>query len=172
MSIKAFKAFTSPLTNKELYKFKLNYPYQLDGTKLAFGEYGYGFHMTSSLADTFRFFNPINNNDYCEVIGDGKIIQIDNFYFDSKPMYVAEKMIITKILTRQDILDYVYQADVDEFRRFLALFPFTKEEVQKLQAFYHNNSQYLELFKYFENEKNIEQEFRRNPIYLRKTKKY
>ena len=36
-------------------------------------------------------------------------------------------------MTREDILQYAYEADLDEIKRFLALFPFTKEELEVLR---------------------------------------
>lgn len=98
---------------------------------MKFGEKGHGYHMSAKLADTFRFFNPVLDNVYCEVVGFGKIVQEDDYLYDSAPMYVVEKII--KILSREDILQYILEADVNEFRRFLALYPFTKEELEILR---------------------------------------
>lgn len=74
------------------------------------------------MADTFRFFNPRSDNIYCEVLGIGRVLKQDDYLYHSDSMYVVEKLEIKKILSREDILQYVYQADVDEFRRYLALF--------------------------------------------------
>lgn len=133
MEVKGYKAFKKGLKNKYGVPFEINVIYSKDPDKLKFGEGGSGFHMALKLADTFRFFNPCLDNVFCEVVGMGKIIKQDDHLYDSDSMYVVEKIKIVKVLSREDIFQYVTQADEAEFRRCLALFPFTKDELEYLR---------------------------------------
>lgn len=101
-SVIGFKAFKCDLKNKYGTQFKVGEVYSKNADTLKFGEKGHGYHMSAKLADTFRFFNPVLDNVYCEVVGFGKIVQEDDYLYDSAPMYVVEKII--KILSREDIL--------------------------------------------------------------------
>lgn len=133
MEVKGYKAFSCGLKNKYGASFEEGVIYSKNPDTLRFGEGGHGYHMTEKLADTFRFFNPCRDNVYCEVLGFGKIIKEDNHLYNSDSMYAVEKFKILKILSREDIIDYVCNADFDEFSRFLELYPFTKEELQVLR---------------------------------------
>lgn len=147
MEVIGYKAFKAGLTNKYGAKFDVGAVYFKDPTTLKFGEGGHGYHLSSKLADTFRFFDPTQDNVYCEVVGFGKVVQQNNYLYDAAPMYVAEKLKITQILTREDIFQYVCQADVDEFRRMLMLYPFTKEELQLLRKLIiDRGKEYQQLF--------------------------
>lgn len=145
MEVIGYKAFKGGLTNKYGAKFEVGSVYEKDPNTLRFGEGGHGYHLASKLADTFRFFDPALDNVYCKVMGFGKIVQEDNYLYDAAPMYVVEKFKITKVLTREDIFQYVCQADVDEFRRFLMLFPFTKEELNLLRDLVVNKEKEYQL---------------------------
>lgn len=172
MEIKAFKAFKSDLTNKYGQKFELAKKYMNPNQNLKFGSYGTkdnGFHMASSLPDTFRFFNPTLDNIYCEVEGSGKIITVDNYYYDSAPMYVAETMEIKKILTRDDIIEMAYNASTEELSRYIALFPFTQDELITLRKILLEKDKNL-----WNRAKRIQTgditTFKRNKKYLQRTK--
>ena len=170
MEVKGYKAFKGDLKNKYGEPFEMNVVYSKDPDKLKFGENGHGFHMTAKLADTFRFFNPCLDNVYCEVIGFGKIVQQDDHLYDSDSMYAVEKIKIVKVLSREDIFQYVCQADEAEFRRCLALFPFTKDELEQLRlVVIQKGTVYEELFqdakKYQTGDASS---FKRNSEYLRR----
>lgn len=174
MEIRGYKAFHHGLLNKYGMEFELGKIYCKDASTLKFGESGHGYHLAESLADTFRFFNPIHENDYCEVVASGKILRVDNHLYHSAPMYVAEKLQIVKILSREDILQLVGCADMDEIRRYLALFPFQKMELEWLKGVIlarceNDEVSWMELF---EGVKSYQPEevasFKRDLKYLRK----
>lgn len=171
MEISAFKAFKGDFSNKYGEKFELGVVYSKNPATLKFGKFGHGYHVTAKLEDTFRFFNPCLDNVYCEVLGSGKVIKYDDYLYHSDSMYVVEKLEIIKILSREDILQFVYQADLNEFRRYLALFPFTKEELENLRSMViEKGFEYQQLFHYaMEYQKGDIASFKRNPKYLGKS---
>ena len=133
MEVVGYKAFKGDFSNKYGAHFEIDGVYAKDPNTLKFGENGHGYHMALKLADTFRFFNPTADNVYCQVLGFGEVVQQDDYLYDSDSMYVVEKIKILKVMSREDIFTYACQADVKELRRFLALFPFTKEELEILR---------------------------------------
>lgn len=165
-----FKAFKSDLKNKYGVKFELGKIYSKNPDTLRFGENGHGYHMTSKLADTFRFFNPTLDNVYCEVVGFGKIVEQDNYLYDSAPMYVVEKFKVIRVLSREDIFNYIYQSDIDEFRRCLALYPLTKEELKILrEKVISRDNTYKEiLMSAMKSQRGDIDTFKRNKKYLRR----
>lgn len=170
MEIKGYKAFKKGLLNKYGRPFIVGEVYSKNPDNLVFGENGHGYHMCSKLADTFRFFNPVFDNDYCEVVGFGNNVKQDDFVYDSDSMYVVEKFKIVRVLSREDIFKYVLDSDIDEFRRFLELYPFSVEELNILRNILINReSSYLELFNNTNQNGDI-LSFKRNPKYLRKVK--
>lgn len=170
VEINVFKAFKEDLTNKYGQSFEVGVVYSKSNRVLKFGKNGSGYHVSVQLADTFRFFNPCRDNVYCEVVGFGNMVQQDNYLYRSDTMYVVEKMKIIKIMTREDIFRYVLHSSIDEFRRFLALYPFNKEELELLKLWVlEKNEEYKKLFY----EASLYQtgdssSFKRNPKYLRR----
>ena len=77
---------------------------------------------------------------------------------------------LQKILSREDILQYTYQADIDELRRCLALFPYTKQELEILrQVVIEKGIMYEQLFESaMEYQQGDIVSFKRNPNYLRR----
>lgn len=176
MKIIAYKAFSENLTNKYGVKFKKGETYQKDKNTLQFGENGHGFHMSSSLADTFRYFNPLKNNNYCEVEGSGRILTVENSNYNAAPMYATEKMKIKRILTREEIIEKVLKSDIDELKRYINLFPFRKDELILLREYILKNfskeeSKNLRMECESRQNGNIS-DFKRNPLYLRKGLKH
>ena len=93
MEVIGYKAFKSGLKNKYDVLFELGKVYSKNSDTLKFGEMGHGYHMTAKLADTFRFFNTMLDNVYCEVLEFGKVIQQDNHLYNCDSMYVVENFI-------------------------------------------------------------------------------
>ncbi len=142
-----FKAFKTGLINKYGSSFEKGVLYSKDAEQLKFGEHGHGYHIATNLADTFRFFNPQKENVYCEVSVYGKMLQASDYLYNCGSMYVVEKFEITKILSRQDILEYVFQSDFNELKRYFALYPFTKDELKELrQIIISKGKEYEELY--------------------------
>ena len=170
MDFKAFKAFKGDLQNQSGPPFAAGVVYSKSFDTLKFGEFGHGYHVAKNLVDTFRFFNPCLDNIYCEVLCSGKFLLQKDYLYQSDDMYVVEKFEIIKILSREDILNYVYQSSVEEFERYLFLFPFTKNELMELRQWVLNlGGDYLKVFQ----DANTYQTgdvstFKRNRKYLRK----
>jgi len=169
MEIIGYKAFKKGLVNKYGAPFELDTVYQKSSDTLKFGENGHGYHMTSKLADTFRFFNPTLDNVYCQVMGFGKVVKADDYLYDSDDMYVVEKFKILKVLSRDDIFEYILNADVNEFRRILELYPLTKNELKVLRELViTKDDDFVETFSgALERQQGDISSFKRNPKYLR-----
>lgn len=174
MEIRGFKGFKDDFRNKYGKPFETGVVYSRESTVLKFGENGKGYHFAVSLADTFRFFNPCLDNMYCEVLGTGNFLRQDPYLYNSDVMYVVEKLEIIRVLSREDILQYVCQADMDELRRFFALFPFTKAELEALRKYFIEKGYEYEQFisRAMEYQTGDRETFKRNPKYLRRGMKW
>ena len=171
MEVRGYKGFSSGLKNKYGAKFEEGVIYSKNPDTLRFGEGGHGYHMTSKLADTFRFFNPCLDNVYCEVVGSGKIIKQDNHLYNSDSMYAVENFEIVRVLSREDIFNYVCNCEYEEFVRFLSLYPFDKDELLKLRDLVIDRDKCFN--EVFEDAINVRQfgdvkTFKRDRSYLRK----
>ena len=171
MEFKAFKAFKGNLENKYGEKFETGVVFSKNSDNLKFGEFGHGYHVAINLVDTFRFFNPCFDNTYCEVLCSGNVLLQKDYLYQSDDMYVVEKFQITKILSREDILSYVYQASPKDFESYLYLFPFTKDELVSLREWVLSlGGDYLRVFQVANAYQTGEiSTFKRNRKYLRKS---
>lgn len=169
MSVTAYKGFKENLTNKYGTQFEVGKLYQKDKESLNFGENnGHGFHMATSLADTFRYFNPSLNNIYCEVEGSRRIVMVEDANYQASPMLVSEEMVIKKVLTRKDILEKVLSSNESELIKYINLYPFNKEKLVILKHHlitFSNDDKLLDMVSVWQtgNRNN----FRRNKLYLR-----
>ena len=114
-------------------------------------------------------FNSIKpNNKYCQVTASGKILKTNYVYYDAKPMYVSESIIINKILTREDILEYTLNLNEIDLSRMLSLYCFQKEELELIKE-YCNYLKYEKAYHILEEYQTADTNtYKRNPKYLRK----
>lgn len=165
-----YKAFKKGFKNKYGKEYKLNEWYTYSG-QLKYGESGHGIHFSEFLEDTMRFFNPTGDNEYCLVCADGNIIESSNEeYFDSGRLFVADKLIILKPLTREDILNYTLKLDENGLIRMLSLYPFLESELDKIKEYIEQNKYSFALETLLTYQTGDIKTFKRDPRYLRPQK--
>lgn len=125
-----YKCFNKGLVNRYGKKYEVNKLYSADG-EIKFGNSGNGFHMCKYLEDTLRYFDAMNDEvDIGLVHGFGKEVKYDDEYNGFYDMYVYEKMIIDKVLTREEIIKYGLNLSEYRIRRFISLYRLNDDEIR------------------------------------------
>lgn len=154
--IRGYKCFNKGLTNRYGKKFELMHLYHADG-EIKFGNNGNGFHICKNLEDTLRYFDAMNEEvDICYVECFGNCDKRDDEYYGYYDMYAVEYLFLTKLLTREDILNYALK--LDEFRicRLVSLYKFTPEEIKILRDKFKANLHIQDFISYYQcNDKDV-----------------
>ena len=144
-----YKAFDYDLVNRYGMKFDLNVEYGLSG-ELKFGNNGNGFHFCTNLEDTLRYVDGANAI-IVMVEALGNLKQYDDEYNGYYDMFVTNKIKIIKVLTKEDILKYMFK--LPEFRMIRLIssyFQFNEEDLQMLEMLYQNNDSIIKAIRYYQ----------------------
>lgn len=151
--IKGFKCFYSGLTNAFGQKLQLNKKYIYDG-KVKFRTSGY--HLCTNLEDTLRYFDGVNQNiDICEVIGYPEYIKFEDEYYGYYDMYACQGILLTKTLTRDEIIEKADKMHSLAFKRFSAGYKLNEDELAYFKNKYKNNCDILHHLIYYYEDKDI-----------------
>lgn len=135
--IKGFKCFCSGLTNAFGQKFHLDKKYVCDG-KVKFKSNGY--HLCTNLEDTLRYFDGVNKNvDICEVIGFPEYMKYEDDYYGYYDMYACQGILLTKVLTRDEIIKKADKMHALAFKRLAAGYKLTNNELDYFKNKYRKN---------------------------------
>ena len=136
--IKGFKIFNSDFTNRYGQKFEVDKEYVASGD-IVWGTNGNGFHFCTHLEDCFRYYDAINDDCIItQVSGSGKIKEYNDEYYGYYDMYVSEILKINKILTRKEILEYLYDLlesnvlNYNRIKRFIRGYKLTTIEIEEI----------------------------------------
>ena len=161
--MEAYKCFNKGLINRYGTKFEVGKLYKVSG-KIKFGNSGNGFHSCSYLEDTLRYFDTFSNNvDIALIDGFGNSIIYNDEYNGFYDMYVFEKMIINKVLTRDEIINYGLNLYDFRLKRFLSLYKLDYFEKKMFYDKYKNNNDILNYIEYYQNNK--------KDVFIKKIKK-
>ena len=151
--IKGFKCFYSGLTNAFGQKLQLDKKYVYDG-KVEFKSSGY--HLCTNLEDTLRYFDGVNKSiDICEVIGFPEYIKLEDEYYGYYDMYACQCILLTKILTRNEIIKKADRMHALAFKRFAAGYKLTEEELAYFKNKYKKETDVLYHLIYYYEDKDI-----------------
>lgn len=151
--ILGFKCFNQGLKNAFGEQLILDKKYVYDGPiKFRYN----GFHICVNLEDTLRYFDGFHNEvDICEAIGYPRSVLFEDEYNGYYDMYACQGLILTKLLTRTDILNRADAMNENSFRRFAMGYRLTKEELDYFKNKYRNNINVLEHLIYYYEDKTI-----------------
>lgn len=148
----AYKIFKKGLKNKYGFKFEINKKYKIDTSKndLKFGLNGYGFHIVTNLEDGFRYFERDEELDVTLIETEGKLLEFEDEYYGYYDMYVTDEIKILKILTREEILDYMLKTNEDRIIRFIQTRDLNQNDLNKITNTYLDKKvyQYIEFYQY------------------------
>lgn len=145
-----YKCFNKGLVNRYGIKFEIGKIYHCD-KEIKFGNDGHGFHVCKRLEDTLRYFDAMQAEvDICLVECYGKCDEQADDYYGYYDMYSFEYMIIKKILTREEIINYGLSLSGEQVERFISLFKLTKEEIDIFKYKFQKESLTLKFLSYYQ----------------------
>ena len=124
----SYKAYNRGLINQFGEKFEIGKKYTVEN-ELKWQRNG--FHFSSNLEDVFRFYPNNEELDICQVLGSGEIQTREDTFYDYETHYSSE-ITITKILSREEVIEYAKNLDDYRFCRFVSGFKLTEEEINYL----------------------------------------
>lgn len=132
MEIYGYKAFNSDYTNNYGKVFHENEVYHVEGD-ISFGIKGNGFHFCKRMEDTFRYISD-ERKIVAEVIGFGKIVNGMDEYYEYFDMYSASSIKIIHFLTREEVINYILNANEFAVTRFIVTgFKLTNNEIEVIR---------------------------------------
>ena len=145
-----YKCFNKGLVNRYGFKFEEEKIYHCEG-EIKFGNDGNGFHVCKRLEDTLRYFDAMNGEiDICEVNCYGNSDEGKDDYNEYYDMYAYEYMVIKKILSREEIIDYAIKLNEIRAKRFISLFKLTDEEIVLFKEKFKKNNLILNTIAYYQ----------------------
>ena len=103
MKVVGYKALKNGLMTFDGIQLQIGKVYVAKGI-IKYGKNGY--HMCKNLEDTLRYVDGINEEiNICKVIGFGEIHSYEDEYNGYYDNYVCEKMILTELLTYEQIIE-------------------------------------------------------------------
>lgn len=149
-----YKAFHKGLINCFNQKLKVGKIYHANGD-IKFKKNG--FHICANLEDTLKYFDAMTEDiDIAKVICYGNIDKYDDEFYGYYNMYSCEYMIIDRVLTRKEIINYALNLDSERVKKFISLFKLTREELLLFKNKFEQHEQVLEYIKYYqENDKEV-----------------
>ena len=136
MEFKGYKCFNGDLTNRYGVPFEEGQTYHIDG-EITFGNDGNGFHVCERMVDTFRFFDT-TNCAVAEVTCWGKFAKDEDDYNGYYGMYAFENIRIDHVLSREEIIERMLDANPETIKRFFQTFVLQPEEIALFYEKYSN----------------------------------
>ncbi len=148
--IKGFKAFNKGLITRQGNKLELYKLYEIKEEPLFMSR---GYHMCKCIEDTLRYFD-CNDIDICEVEGYPKYEEYIDEYAGSEEMYSCQKILLTKLLTKEEIIEEAKQMNMFRFAKFLLFYPLTLEQQKYFMEKYINDNWILSklIYRFLDNE--------------------
>ena len=144
--IKGFKAFNKGLITRQEDKLELEKLYELD-TEPVFMSRGY--HMCEYLEDTLRYFD-CDSIEICNAIGYPEYVEYYDDYTGSGIMYSCQKLLLTHVLTPEEIIEEAKRMTNFRLKKFAAFYPLTQEEkIYFIQKNMNDDSALSDLIYYF-----------------------
>lgn len=153
MEVKGFKCFDKNLVNHYGIKFSVGSLFLTSGA-IKFGLHGNGFHMCKNLEDTLRYYDTMNDEvRICEVLGGGDIKEYCDEYYGYYDMYAVSRLLITKELTRDEIINYGLNLNNIRVLRFLSGYKLTFEELNLFKNKFQNDVTIQQFIEYYQENK-------------------
>jgi len=150
MEIKGFKCFDKNLVNHYGAQFKVGTLYLAEGA-IKFGLHGNGFHMCKNLEDTLRYYDAMKEEvKICEVVGSGEIAEYCDDYYGYYDMYAVSDLLITKELTREEIIQIGLGLNEVKVCRFLSLYKLSEEEIALFKKKFEKNLLVQQVIEYYQ----------------------
>lgn len=157
-----YKVFNKGLINLFGSKVELNHKYSVEGPLKWGGSCndGNGFHFCTYLEDCLRFVSDSLDKeiDVALVKGSGDMIEYWDDYYGNYEMFVARNMEVIKVLSREEIINYIFTHNyINTLEKFISGYRLTEDEI-KLFKERGLGLDYIEYYQYG-NQKVFEKKF-------------
>ena len=168
--IHGFKCFNKGLTTRYNDKLEIGKIYESNGTPIFQHN---GFHICERMEDTLRYFDAFDGEvDICRVIGYPPFHDYYDEYYGYYDMYSCQKILLTELLTRDEIIKEADKMNELRFRRFLSLYRLNDDELRMFVKKYKDNQYVLSHLIYFYADKNIYKKISEGESYEKMAKKF
>ncbi len=148
--IKGYKAFNADLTNRYGSSFEVGKRYSVDGNAV-FGNHGNGFHFCERLEDTLRYFDAMDGEiAICEVFGSGDIVEYSDEYYGYYDMFAATELEVSKVLTREEIINMYLSVPSHRMVRFVQGFRLSEQEKELMRLSYCDDIDVANAISYYQ----------------------
>lgn len=145
-NIDGYKCFNKDLTsNIDGFSFKPNRIYTMNKD---IKYHKRGFHFALRLEDTLRFFDE--EKEICRIKALGDIDWSNDDYYEYYDLGCTNIIYIGKIMTKEEIINYIDKVSDNRFIRFIQGYKLTNEELNYFKEKYKNNNYVLEYLKYYQ----------------------
>lgn len=156
--LKGYKVFDKGLKNRYGMTFLEGEVYSVDTTlrNISFGNNGYGFHFVKRLEDGLRYFDGMNDDiDIALVESIGSLVEYYDDYNGYYDMFVTDKIYIDHLLSREEIIDYILNVNIDRVERFVQGYKLSDDEIDLLLARYNSCELSRAIDYYQKNDKDV-----------------
>ena len=149
-TIRGYKAFNADLTNRYGIPFEEGKKYSVNGHAV-FGNHGNGFHFCERLEDTLRYFDAMNGEiAICEVVGSGDIVEYSDEYYGYYDMFAATGLEVSKVLTREEIINMYLSVPSHRMVRFVQGFRLSEQEKELMRLSYCDDIDVVNAISYYQ----------------------
>lgn len=150
MKIKGYKAFNEDMTNRYGMFFEEGVTY-IASPPIKIKFEGNGYHFAKRLEDTLRYVDGMNEEiKIAEVTASGEIIEFEDEVYGYYELYVAEKLRVDKILTREEIIEEMLNKNPIFVERFIQGFKLSIEECQLFKTRFSSSKGVLDSIAYYQ----------------------
>ena len=151
--LEGYKGFSKGLINAYGMKFELYKDYKVDISEkiLEYGVDGYGFHFAKRLEDCLRYYNGLDEEiEIAQVIALGNVLESYDDYYGYYDLYVTDHIYIEHVLTREEIINYIKNANPLRIERFIMEYKLTSEEIEFILKENPDNERIMDAIDYYQ----------------------
>lgn len=150
MEVHGFKAFNYDMTNRYGVLFEEGKTYTVN-PPISYGIFGNGIHFAKRLEDTLRFVDGMREEvKIAMVTGSGDIISIDDLNNGYDDLFVAERIVIDKILTREEVIKIMLNKGSLFAARFISGYRLNLDEIAEFKERFFNDDIVLNAISYYQ----------------------
>ena len=143
-----YKSFNKDFETFNNIKMEPNKIYETDDN-IKYHRHGY--HFAERLEDTLRYVNGLEEEIIiCRIKALGKIDWYDDEYYGYYDLGCTNKILIDKLLKREEIIDYALKLYEYRLIRFIRGYKLTKEELEFFKKTFINNDNIINNILYYQ----------------------
>lgn len=112
-----------------------------------------GYHFAKRLEDTLRYGNALKEDVVvCEVTSLGNFIEFCDDYYGYYDLYVTSQLRIDKVLSREEIVRYMLNTNVERIKRFVSTYKLNNDEIKLFKGIDDMLDTYIDYYQHKDTE--------------------